>query len=77
MDEEGGESANYAGPENGLRNSQSEAGGFTAQIRYNTDMADLIRDMGYSCTASADVFREAIKVSFFFFFSGVRTTIFC
>jgi hypothetical protein len=64
MDEDNTDSANYLQQESSLVLPDNEAALVAAQIRQNTDIADIVRDLGYNCTSSVESFREAIKVRF-------------
>lgn len=45
---------------------QQEASNLAAQILRSSDIADLVKDLGYGCTASVDLFRKALQVRYAF-----------
>jgi hypothetical protein len=70
VDEENGDSTDLAAvPQQGQgqpmptsRLLQQEASSLAAQILRTSDIADLVKDLGYGCTASVELFRKALQV---------------
>jgi hypothetical protein len=69
VDEENGDSTDLASvPQQGGqglptgRLLQQEAASLAAQILRSSDIADLVKDLGYGCTASVELFRKALQV---------------